>query len=191
MINGHFNQSLCPASGCSAAAVHKAVKSGRIKTEQDGTIDVARADRQWAGQYRPSKQRVTPQAPAPQPKSASNEEDVAGMRSVRQTLRESGQSTSGMSTFEQAKTAHEIAKAHLARLQLQEKRGELINKAKNHRSNSGWHGKYAMPGLLAVADFRATCSRLGVDEHKMHTSLERYVRDHLTELGDVKPPKFD
>lgn len=178
--------------GVSAAAVHKAVKSGRIKTEQDGTIDVAKADRQWQANTDPSKQRVTPQAPALQPKPASNKEDVAGMRSVRQTLRESGQSTSGMSTFEQAKTAHEIAKAHLARLQLQEKRGELINKAKTtaqifrlaREIRDAWLNWPSRISAQLAAD-------LGVDEHKMHTSLERYVRDHLTELGDVKPPKFD
>jgi hypothetical protein len=34
--------------GISDTAVHKAIRSGRITPEADGTIDAARADRDWA-----------------------------------------------------------------------------------------------------------------------------------------------
>ena len=54
----------------------------------------------------------------------------AAVGSVRETLKEQGLPASGNVTFVQARTAHEIAKAHLARLRLQERKGELIDRAR-------------------------------------------------------------
>jgi hypothetical protein len=49
--------------GCSAVAVHKAIKQGRITTFEDGTIDPEVADIQWAKNSR-ARVRTTP-APTP------------------------------------------------------------------------------------------------------------------------------
>ena len=94
-----------------------------------------------------------------------------------------------MTTFEQARTAHEIAKAHLARLQLQEKKESLINKDKvkaqvfrlGRQVRDAWIN---WPSRISAQ----MASELKVDEHEMHTILERYVREHLDELGDTKLP---
>ncbi len=49
---------------------------------------------------------------------------------MRETLKEQGLPAGGTVTFVQARTAHEIAKAHLARLRLQRMKGELVDRAR-------------------------------------------------------------
>ncbi len=43
--------------GCAESAVRKAIATGRITPEPDGSIDPAKADAQWAAQTDPSQQR--------------------------------------------------------------------------------------------------------------------------------------
>ena len=68
--------------------------------------------------------------------NAQEEQAVAdaAVGSVRETLKEQGLPVSGPEgggvTFVQARTAHEIAKAHLARLRLQRMKGELVDRAR-------------------------------------------------------------
>lgn len=167
--------------GVSDGAVRKAIREGRIRKEKDGTINAARADQAWDANTNPAQKHGGP-AEKPSP---------AAMRSVQEALKESGQSASGMASFEQARTALEITKVHLARLHLQEKRGSLIDKAKvtaqvfrlSRQLRDAWLNWPARVSAQLAAE-------AGVDEHLMHTLLERYVRDHLTELGEIRP-KFD
>lgn len=162
--------------GITDKAVRKAIQSGRIRTLADGTIDVAQADLDWHANTDPAKQRKTIN-------------DPEAFHSVRAMLRENGRNPSGLTTFEQARTAHEIAKAHLARLQLQEKKESLINKDKvkaqvfrlGRQVRDAWVN---WPSRISAQ----MASELKVDEHAMHTILERYVREHLDELGDTKLP---
>jgi len=105
--------------GVSHVAVLRAVKQGRI-AEPDGTVDAAKADASWErssdpGRRKPAAEKLRPVA-------------EAAVGSVRETLKEQGFPSSGNLTVVQARTAHEIAKAHLARLRLQERRGELVNR---------------------------------------------------------------
>jgi hypothetical protein len=77
-------------------------------------------------------ERSRPQAAVPKRKAdadALRPVAAAAVGSVRDTLKEQGLPASGNVTFVQARTAHEIAKAHLARLRLQEQRGELVDRA--------------------------------------------------------------
>ena len=165
--------------GVSDRAVRKAIQSGRIRALADGTIDVNDADTDWLANTDPAKQRKIIHEPT-------------AIDSVRDTLRENGRSSSGLTTFEQARTAHEIAKAHLARLQLQEKKGCLINKDKvkaqvyrlGRQVRDAWIN---WPSRVAAQ----MASELKIDEHDMHTILERFVREHLDELSDTKLPAGD
>ena len=165
--------------GVSDRAVRKAIQSGRIRVLADGTIDASAADSDWIANTDPAKQRKI-------------NGDSEAAQSVRDTLRENGRSPSGLTTFEQARTAHEIAKAHLARLQLQEKKGSLINKDKvkaqvyrlGRQVRDAWIN---WPSRMAAQ----MASELKVDEHDMHTILERFVREHLDELSDTKLPAGD
>ena len=166
--------------GVSHVAVMKAIKAGRIEVEGDGTIDPAKADAAWAGSTLPNKAPVAESGLKPVA-------DIA-VGSVRETLKEQGLPASGNITFVQARTAHEIAKAHLARLRLQRMKGELVDKARAQamvfrlarEERDVWVN---WPARIAAL----MASELGVEAHPMQKLLETYVRSNLSELVEVKP----
>ena len=88
----------------------------------------------------------------------------------------------------QARTAHEIAKAHLARLKLQERKGELIDRARAtalvfrlaREERDAWLNWPARVAALMAAE-------LSVEPHPMQKVLETHVRAHLIELAEVQP----
>jgi hypothetical protein len=166
--------------GISHVAVWKAAKAGRIPLETDGTIDPAKADAAWDHTIDPVKSTTKPEKLRPVPETA--------IGSVRETLMEHGLPSGGNVTFVQARTAHEIAKAHLARLKLQERKGELVDRARAsalvfrlaREERDAWANWPARTSALMAA-------ALGVDAHAMQTLLETHVRAHLTELAEIKP----
>ena len=103
--------------GVSHVAVLRAIKAGRIPKEPDGTIDRAKADAAWDRSTSPGRQK----APAPKLQPVPD----AALDSVQDILTEEGLPADGDVTFVQARTAHEIAKAHLARLRLQRHEGRV------------------------------------------------------------------
>ena len=54
------NRKLAGALGVSETAVRKALAAGRISREADGGFDVARVQRQWAGNTDAAQQRRRP-----------------------------------------------------------------------------------------------------------------------------------
>lgn len=111
----------------------------------------------------------------------------AALGSVRETLKEQGLPT-GRISFVEARTAHEIAKAHLARLRLQEKKGALVDRARAltvvfklaRSERDAWINWPARAAALMAAE-------LGVEAHIMQKALETHVRAHLDELAEVRP----
>ena len=148
--------------------------------EPDGTIDPAKADAAWDRTTDPAKSKTKPEKLKPVPETA--------IGSVRETLMEQGLPSGGSVTFVQARTAHEIAKAHLARLKLQERKGELVDRARAtalvfrlaREERDAWTNWPARTSALMAA-------ALGVDAHAMQTLLETHVGAHLTELAEIKP----
>ncbi len=96
--------------GVTEGAVRKAISSGRITPNDDGTIDVERADREW--------KENTDEAKINTGLPVMTENMPAG----------SSISSGGKPSFTKIKTAHELYKAQLTQLALQEKKGQLINK---------------------------------------------------------------
>ncbi|TSJ64136.1 elements of external origin [Starkeya sp. 3C] len=170
--------------GVSHVAVLKAAKSGRIPLEADGSIDPEKADAAWERSTEPGKAKGTAR-PAPE---AMKPVPEAALGSVRETLKEQGLPASGNVTFVQARTAHEIAKAHLARLRLQRMKGELVDRARTtalvfrlaREERDAWSVWPARVAALMAAE-------LGQDAHTMQKVLETYVRAHLAELAEVAP----
>ncbi len=166
--------------GVSHVAVWKAAKAGRIPLEPDGTIDPAKADAVWDQTTDPAKSKIKPEKLKPIPEAA--------IGSVRETLMEQGLPSGGNVSFVQARTAHEIAKAHLARLKLQERKGELVDRAKAsalvfrlaREERDAWANWPARTSALMAA-------ALGVDAHTMQTLLETHVAAHLSTLAEIKP----
>jgi hypothetical protein len=165
--------------GISHVAVLRAIKQGRVILEPDGTVDAAKANASWErssdpGRRKPVVEKLRPVA-------------EAAVGSVRETLKEQGLPAGGNVTFVQARTAHEIAKAHLARLRLQRMKGELVDRARAtalvfrlaREERDTWVNWPARVAALMAAE-------LGVEAHPMQKILEMHVRAHLAELTEVR-----
>ena len=171
--------------GVSHVAVKKAIDAGRISQEADGTIDPARADREWqqntASPHRPTAPRAAPSA-------------VHQAETPRPTVRESSPDpvapplTAGGTSLLQARTVNEVVKAQTNKVRLARLKGDLVD-----RSQAIAHVfKLARAERDAWLNWPARISaqmaaRLEVDAHTLHVALETAVREHLEELGDVRP----
>jgi hypothetical protein len=170
--------------GVSHVAVLKAAKAGRIPLEPDGTIDPAKADAAWQRSTDPGRAKSKPKTSAEKLRPIGE----AALGSVRETLKEQGLPAGGNVTFVQARTAHEIAKAHLARLRLQRMKGELVDRARAtalvfrlaREERDSWLNWPARVSALIAAE-------LGVETHAVQKIVEGHVRAHLGELADVRP----
>lgn len=185
--------------GATHTAVRKAIKSGRITAEPDGTVDPARADAQWAGQTDPAKQRGSDaHAAAVQAAKASavspQEKPVpqAAIDAVQDTLGEIGQdpdpaAPSGQVTFMRARLATEVLKAKLQQERLKRERGEVVDRKRAvamvfdlaRRERDAWIG---WPSRVAAN----MAAELGVDPHQLEQVLERHLREHLAMMAEVK-----
>lgn len=177
------------ACGVSHVAVLKAMKAGRIPAETDGTIDPAKADAAWERSTDPGKAKGKADPRKGKPRTPEKLKPVAdtAIGSVRETLKEQGLPAGGNVTFVQARTAHEIAKAHLARLRLQRMKGELVDRARAtalvfrlaREERDAWANWPARVAALMA-------SELDVDAHAMQKALETHVRGRLGELARDK-----
>ncbi len=183
-MRGMSERQYAAHAGVSRGAVQKARAAGRLLLFPDGSIDAAGSDIRRAHATDPGKQRATAHGPQlwPVPEAA--------MASVGETLREQGlpgPAPGGGVTYLQARTAHEIAKAHLTRLKLQERKGELVDRARAtalvfrlaRQERDAWLNWPARVAALMAAE-------LGLEPHAMQKALEIHVRAHLVELADFK-----
>ena len=188
------NRALARQLGVSETAVRRAEKAGRIAREADGAWDLAKVRAAWAGNTDPAQQRnpgagngsrrAAPRAVKPVPEAA--------LGAVRDTLREHGEPIAAgpaqAMTFMQARTANEVLKAQERRVRLQRLKGELVDRAKAvaqvfrlaRDERDAWVNWPARVAAMMAAE-------LEVDQHRLHTALERQVREHLNELAEVRP----
>ena len=164
--------------GVSHVAVMKAIRAGRLTPEPDGTLDPAKADAQWDARTDPARR---PESPEDEPAQA---DEPAGPPTPAATE----PAPQGGATFTQARTAHEIAKAQRARIQVQRLREEVVDRAQAtsevfrlaRRERDAWVTWPARVAALMAAE-------LGVEPHAMQKVLEAHVRDHLNELAEIRP----
>ena len=182
------NRELARQIGVSETAVRRAEKAGRIGREADGAWDLAKVKAAWAGNTDPSQQRPARSGVRDRP-GALRPVPEAAVGAVRETLREHGEPVSaGGMTFMQARTANEVLKAQERRVRLQRMKGELVDRAKAvaqvfklaRDERDAWVNWPARVAAIVAAE-------LEVDTHKLHTVLERHVRDHLSELAEIRP----
>lgn len=185
------NRGLARQLGVSETAVRRAEKAGRIRREADGAWDLAKVRRAWAGNTDPAQQRGGPRTEAGRRAVRRTVKPVpeAALGAVRDTLREHGEPiASGAMTFMQARTANEVLKAQERRLRLQQMKGELVDRAKAvaqvfklaREERDAWVNWPAGVAAMMAAEVE-------VDPHQLHTVLERQVREHLSELAEVRP----
>ena len=163
--------------GVSDAAVRKAIAAGRITPEADGTIDSDRADAEWA--------RNTE---APRTGTRTRPVRAAVPQEGGQTQDGPASSPAGGTSLLQARTVNEVVKAQTNKVRLARLKGELVE-----RSQAIAHVfKLARAERDAWLNWPARVSAqmaasLAVDPHTMHVALEAAVREHLQELGELRP----
>jgi hypothetical protein len=186
------NRELARQLGISETAVRRAERAGRIRREADGSWDTAKVLAAWSDNTDQAQQRPAAGAKSGAPKrarAALKPVPEAAVGAVRETLREHGEPVSaGGMTFMQARTANEVLKAQERRLRLQQMKGELVDRAKAvaqvfrlaREERDAWVNWPARVAAMMAAE-------LGLEQHQLHTVLERHVRDHLAELADIRP----
>jgi hypothetical protein len=163
--------------GVSDAAVRKAIAAGRITPEADGTIDAERVDREWARN-----------SDAPRNGMATRAVKVAVPESSGGTGDGPAALPAGGTSLLQARTVNEVVKAQTNKVRLARLKGELVDRPQA----IGHVFKLARSERDAWLNWPARISahmaaRLGVDPHTMHITLEAAVREHLQELGEMRP----
>ena len=177
--------------GVSHVAVMKAIKAGRLTREPDGTLDPAKADAQWDARTDPARLPEPPEdepAQADETPRASDPDESGDVAAAAPPAAAIEPAPQGAATFTQARTAHEIAKAQRARIQVQRLREEVVDRAQAtsevfrlaRRERDAWVNWPARVAALMAAE-------LGLDAHAMQKVLEVHVRDHLSELAEIRP----
>ena len=171
--------------GVSHVAVKKAIDTGRITALPDGTIDPDAADAQWAqNTLQPrraaAQEKVGTTRARPAPAEATPQRDVADTSTAPMSA--------GGTSLLQARTVNEVLKAKLNNLELAHRKKELVDRAQAvahvfklaRIERDAWLNWPArVSGQMA--------STLGIDAHQMHVALESAVREHLIELGELRP----
>ena len=164
--------------GVTDTAVHKAIRAGRITPEADGSIDAAKADSEWVRNSAPPRtgtQARAPRASVPEPSDTVRDAGTAAL-------------PAGGASLLQARTVNEVVKAQTNKVRLARLKGELVE-----RSQVVAHVfKLARDERDAWLNWPARVSAqmaatLEVDPHAMRLALEAAVRDHLRELGELRP----
>jgi hypothetical protein len=172
--------------GISHTALQKAQRAGRIAQEPDGGWDVEKVRARLAASSDPARKTATVVAPvAAQPSPTSVPPRPAF---VAPPLPEQLPTPSaGGSSFHNARTANEMLKAQERKLRLDERRGQLVEKARAlmlvHRlAKEERDAILAWPARIAAE----LAAELGVDAHRLQTLMDARLRQHLAERNDVR-----
>ena len=165
--------------GVSHVAVKKAIDTGRITPEADGTIEPNRADLEWAQNTVAARKPVAAKtaSPAAEPIRPAS----APVEPVAPPL------SAGGTSLLQARTVNEVVKAQTNKVRLAQLKGDLVD-----RSQAIAHVfRLARTERDAWLNWPARVSaemaaKLEVDAHELHVALESAVRDHLIELGELR-----
>lgn len=167
--------------GVSDTAVHKAIREGRITREADGSIDAARADRDWS-KNSGTLVEPAPAKPAGKPRAEAQLVREAAAEPVTPTL------SGGGTTLLQARTVHEALKVQIKKVELAQKKEELVDRAQAvahvfsmaRAERDAWLNWPARITPILAAE-------LGIDEHTLFVAVDVAVRVHLEELGELRP----
>lgn len=168
--------------GVSHVAVKKAIDTGRITPEPDGTIEPNRADLEWA-QNTLSARKPTARAKIQMPPSEP----------VRPLAREPAEPnaptlSAGGTSLLQARTVNEVVKAQTNKVRLAQLKGDLVDRSQAiahvfrlaRTERDAWLN---WPARITAE----MAARLEIDAHQLHVAIESAVREHLIELGELRP----
>ena len=108
--------------GVSHVAVKKAIDSGRITPEPDGTIEPNRADLEWA------QNTVSARKPNPA-KASSSVVEPPRARTIEPAEPAAPVLSTGGTSLLQARTVNEVVKAQTNKVRLAQLKGDLVDRA--------------------------------------------------------------
>jgi hypothetical protein len=166
--------------GVSHVAVKKAIDSGRITPEPDGTIEPNRADLEWA-QNTVSARKPAPAKAAPATVESSRARAQEAPEPAAPIL------SAGGTSLLQARTVNEVVKAQTNKVRLAQLKGDLVDRAQAiahvfrlaRTERDAWLN---WPARISAQ----MAAKLEIDAHELHVALESAVRDHLIELGELR-----
>ena len=176
--------------GVTEAAVRKAIASGRISAEPDGTLDPDVCDAHWNDGIIPAVPGGSGLGGAVRGRKGQRAVPVEAVEAVQDALRSAGQDVpddpGGMS-FIQARTANEILKAQERDLKLKKLRGELIDRNRAlamvfglaRQERDTWVNWPVRVAALFAAE-------IGADVHAVQNGLDKFVRAHLAEMAEIE-----
>ena len=174
--------------GISHTALQKAAQSGRIAQEPGGGWDVEKVRARLAASSDPARKTAAMVAPVPVQPPPSPPPPPPRPAFVAPPLPEPLPTPSaGGSSFHNARTANEMLKAQERKLRLDERRGQLVEKARAlmlvHRlAKEERDAILAWPARIAAE----LAAELGVDAHRLQTLMDARLRQHLAERNDVR-----
>jgi hypothetical protein len=178
--------------GISHTALQKAAQSGRIAQEPGGGWDVEKVRARLAASSDPARKTAAMVAPAPlQPSPSPSPSPTPSQPRpafIAPPMPEPLPTPSaGGSSFHNARTANEMLKAQERKLRLDERRGQLVEKARAlmlvHRlAKEERDAILAWPARIAAE----LAAELGVDAHRLQTLMDARLRQHLAERNDVR-----
>lgn len=200
--------------GVSESAVRKAIGTGRITLEPDGSIDPERADRQWEQRTDPMQQRGRHAKVAAVPAGASAvaageeriearsqaiEERIAALEDTARRLDDGGgggqqSAAAGVPGVEggevsllKVRVGNEMVKLHRAKLALERARGRLVDRARTLELVFGLARQERDAWIGWPARVAANmAAELAVEPHRLEVTLDRYLREHLSQLAEIR-----
>jgi hypothetical protein len=169
--------------GVAPSAVEKALKSGRIQKEPDGTIDPVKADAAWerntspAQQRKPLPERAMPTAVQGSPVAPPTRQPVH-----RPVEPEAGPNMTGVPNYQISRAIRETYNAKLARLEYEEKNGKLLN-AEDVANDAFALASRVRDRILAVPSRVSSMLASETDSKVIERLLTQELRNALEEIA--------
>jgi hypothetical protein len=124
----------------------------------------------------------------PSRQGARQASGIGPVRAARHGRRRGAPWSAGGTTLLQARTANEVLKAQLHKIELAQRKGELVDRAQavSHVFKLARTERDAWLNWPARISAQMA-ARLNVDAHALHVALDAAVREHLQELGELRP----
>ena len=169
--------------GVAPSAVEKALKSGRIQKEPDGTIDPVKADAAWERNTSPAQQRKPdPTPPTPVPVPAKPSAPPVRQPTQRPAESDAGPSTTGMPNYQMSRAVRETYNAKLTRLDYEERTGKLLN-AEDVAKDAFAVARRVRDRLLNIPSRMASVLASETDSKAIERLLIQELRVALEELA--------
>ena len=171
--------------GVAPSAVSKAIASGRITKEPDGSIDPAKADAAWGRNTSPAQQRKPdPESPKPMPLPVQIpvKPTLPLQPAPRQVEPDPGNGGVASPNYQVSRAIRETYNAKLTRLDYEERMGKLL-KAEEVAADAYETARRVRDRLLGIPSRTAAVLASETDAKTIERLLDQELRAALEELS--------